>query len=345
MPVRTLDELAQLCGADLEGDGTVAIQGPASLADAKPDQVTFLGHPKYVRELDTTGAGGVLVARDLEVDRGGLNLLRVDDPGRAFTAVIAAFVEAPAPAAPGVHPAASVDPGAEVDPTATVGPGCVVESGATVGPRAQLRAQVFVGRGARVGADSLIEPHVALYAGTEVGDRCIIHAGTVLGSDGFGFDPTAEGWVKVPQVGIVRVEDDVEIGANTAIDRARFGVTRVGAGSKIDNLVQVAHNVELGRGVLLISQVGIAGSAKLCDSVIVAGQAGIGGHLEISSGVRVGGQSGVFGDLEQPGDYFGTPARPRTETMRRLALPTRVERLQTRLKDLERRLAALEGEE
>ena len=345
MSARTLSEIAELCGADLEGDGSVAITGPASLATASSDQVSFLGHPKYAAGLESTRAAGVLVGRDVQVQRSDLNLLRVDDPGRAFTAVIQAFVEEPPAAPAGVHAAATVDPAARVDPTASIGPGCVVEAGAAVGPRSVLRAQVFLGRDGAVGEDTVIEPNVTLYAGTTVGDRCLIHAGAVLGSDGFGFDPTPQGWVKVPQVGTVAVEDDVEIGANTTIDRGRFGQTRIGAGSKLDNLVQVAHNVELGRSVLLISQVGIAGSTRLGDMVVVAGQAGIGGHLEIASGVRVGGGAGVYGDLLEPGDYAGMPARPRTESMRRLGVSGRVDRLMARVKALEARLAGEAGGE
>ncbi|QDU68887.1 UDP-3-O-(3-hydroxymyristoyl)glucosamine N-acyltransferase [Engelhardtia mirabilis] len=345
MSARSLSEIAELCGADLHGDGTLVVTGPASLATAGPDQVSFLGHPKYAAGLESTRAAAVLVGRSLQVDRADLNLLRVDDPGRAFTAVIQAFVEPrPAPV-PGIHPAATVDPSATIDPTATVGPGCVVEAGATVGARTVLRAQVFVGVDCSLGHDTVVEPNVTLYAGTTVGDRCLIHAGAVIGSDGFGFDPTAQGWVKVPQVGTVAVEDDVEIGANTTIDRARFGQTRIGQGSKIDNLVQVAHNVELGRSVLLVSQSGIAGSTRLGDMVIVAGQAGIGGHVEIASGVRVGGGAGVFGDLLVPGDYAGTPARPRTESMRRLGVPGRVDRLMERMRMLEARLDRQEAGE
>jgi UDP-3-O-[3-hydroxymyristoyl] glucosamine N-acyltransferase len=340
--MKTLRELAELLGATLEGDGRLRVRGPATLAEAGPEDVAFLGHPRYVAQLDTTRAAAVVVDRSQAVAREDLALLRCEQPGRAFTRVVEVFAEPEPRPEPGVHPAATVDPTAVVDPTATVGPGCVVEAGARVGARAVLRAQVFVGRGAVVGADSVLEPGVALYARTLLGERCLVHSGAVLGADGFGFDPTPEGWVKVPQAGNVVVEDEVEIGANCTIDRARFGATRIGRGAKLDNLVHVAHNVQVGPGALLIAQAGIAGSAEIGAGAILAGQAGVGGHTRIASGVRVGGQAGVYGDLTEPGDYMGTPARPRGEALRAMASPKRVERLLQRVTELEARLARIE---
>ncbi|MEO0651737.1 MAG: UDP-3-O-(3-hydroxymyristoyl)glucosamine N-acyltransferase [Planctomycetota bacterium] len=342
MESKTCEELAALCGATVEGDSAREVRGPARLQDAGPQEVAFLGHPKYVDLLEHTSAGAVLLARDQAVARTDLVLLRCDDPGRAFTRIVEAFADPDPELVPGVHPAATVDARAAVDPTAVVGPGCVVEAGARIEAGVVLRARVFVGRDAAVGAGSLVEPGVVLYARTRIGARCILHGGAVLGSDGFGFDPRPEGWVKVPQCGNVELGDDVEIGACTTIDRARFGSTRIGDGAKVDNLVHVAHNVQVGPGALLIAQTGIAGSAEIGAGAILAGQSGVGGHVKVGAGVRIGAKSGPFVDLLEPGDYFGVPARPHAEAMRAMGTPKRVERLKAKVADLERRLAALE---
>jgi UDP-3-O-[3-hydroxymyristoyl] glucosamine N-acyltransferase len=186
---------------------------------------------------------------------------------------------------------------------------------------------------------------VVCYHGVRIGERCLVHAGAVIGADGYGFEPTRDPerpWSKIPQCGTVVVEDDVEIGANTTIDRARFGATRIGRGAKIDNLVHIAHNVEIGAGALIIAQVGIAGSTRVGERAILAGQAGINGHIEIGAGARIAAQAGVFGDVPKGAEYLGWPARPRGEAMRRYALVERLPQMQERLKELERRLGELE---
>ncbi|MHC4261329.1 MAG: UDP-3-O-(3-hydroxymyristoyl)glucosamine N-acyltransferase [Planctomycetota bacterium] len=339
MQPKTLDELAELCGASVEGDGSRLVRGPASLTEAGDDEVTFFGDARYEEHLRTTRAAGVLLGEGHVVEREDApTLLRCADPGRAFTKVVEAFSEPPPSRPAGIHPTAVVDPTAAVDPSASIGPGVVIEGQVEIGARTVLRAQVFVGHGSTVGADSVLEPGVVLGTRSEVGQRCILHAGAVLGSDGFGFEPTAEGWVKIPQCGRVVVEDDVEIGANVSIDRARFGATRIGRGAKLDNLVHVAHNVQVGPGALLIAQVGVAGSAEIGSGAIVAGQAGVAGHTRVGPGVRIGGQAGVYGDILEPGDYVGTPARPRTEFLRSKGAAKRVERLAERVRELERRL-------
>jgi UDP-3-O-[3-hydroxymyristoyl] glucosamine N-acyltransferase len=191
----------------------------------------------------------------------------------------------------------------------------------------------------------VLHPNVVLYPRCEIGASCVVHAGCVIGSDGFGFDPSPAGWVKVPQCGIVRIEDDVEIGANTTIDRARFGATRIGRGVKIDNLVHVAHNVQVGDNALLVAQVGLSGSCRIGRMAILGGQVGVAGHVTVGDGARVAGQSGIFGDLEGGEDYLGHPARPRREALRAMAAPKRIERLAETLRDVERRLARLEKED
>lgn len=344
MTIRTLSELAALCGATLSGDGQRAIHGPASLSEAGPDEVSFLVNPRYAGLLATTRAGAVVLGEDVAVEREDLALLRSADPNGAFSRIVGAFAAEEATLEPGVHPAAVVDATAEIGAGAAIGPACVVGRGARIGERAVLHAGVVVGAGAVVGEGTVLHPKVVLYPRCEIGASCVVHAGCVIGSDGFGFDPSPDGWVKVPQCGIVRVGDRVEIGANTTIDRARFGATRIGNGVKIDNLVHVAHNVEVGDGALLVAQVGISGSSRVGRFAILGGQVGVAGHVNVGDGARVAGQSGVFGDLEGGTDYLGHPARPRKEALRAMATPKRVERLAESVRDVERRLARLEKE-
>lgn len=340
-----LSELAALCGATLHGDPERTVRGPASLSEARPDEISFLANSRYRSQLDTTRAAAVVVAFDVECDRADLTFLRCKDPNRAFTAVVKAFANEDVRPPAGVHASALVDPSATVDPTAVVGPLCVVGPRATIGARAWLRASVVVGEGASIGADTLVHPQVVVYARTVIGERCTLHAGAVIGSDGYGFEPTREGWEKIPQCGIAIVEDDVEIGANATIDRARFGATRIGRGAKLDNLVHVAHNVVVGEAALLIAQTGIAGSSRIGKRAILAGQVGVTGHASIGDGARIAAQSGVFGDVPAGADYMGYPARPRGESLRLLALVARLPELTERVRELEKKLAGLEGKD
>lgn len=342
MTTRTLSELARLCGAVVDGDPSRPIDGAANLADAGPREISFFSNPRYRAQLEGTRAGAVVVAPDIEKPRADLVFLRVPKPDAAFTAIVRAFSEEePAPVA-GVHPSAVVDPTARIARSASIGPLAWIGPGAVIGERTVVHASVSVGRATSVGDDCVLHAGVRLYARVTLGSRVVIHSGAVLGSDGFGFEPTREGWAKIPQVGTVVIEDDVEIGALCAIDRGRFGATRIGSGTKLDNLVHVAHNVVIGESSLVIAQVGIAGSSRLGKRVIVAGQAGIGGHVEIGDGARIGGQSGVTGDVPAGQDYLGTPAHPRADALRGWALSTRLPELAERVRELEKKLALLE---
>ncbi|MEQ1891917.1 MAG: UDP-3-O-(3-hydroxymyristoyl)glucosamine N-acyltransferase [Planctomycetota bacterium] len=334
--------LAELCGAVLEGDGTRLLVGPASLAEARPDQISFVRSARQAGELAKSSAGAVVVPREIELPVGDRALLRSADPSRAFSRVVEAFRPTLPVPVPGVHPSAVVAPDARIGAGASIGPACHIAAGAEVGERAVLHAGVVLGPFARVGAESVLHPHVVLYDGVVLGQRCLLHAGTVLGSDGFGFEPTREGWEKVPQCGSVIVGDDVEMGANCAVDRGRFGPTRIGNGVKFDNLVHVAHNVVIEDGALLIAQVGVAGSTKIGARAILAGQAGIAGHITIGAGARVGAQSGVGQDIPPGQDHFGSPSREKGEALRIHALLGRLSELFARVKELEKRLAATE---
>jgi len=338
-----LSELAERTGARLEGDGALEIRGPAPLETAGSDEISFLGDPRYAGLLASTAAGAVVIAHGVAVERTDLALLRADDPSALFTAVVAAFAGERARLAPGVHAGATVAPDAAVAEDARIGAGAVVESGARIGARAELWPGAYVGHGASIGADTVLQPGARVLEGVAVGERCLLHAGCVVGSEGFGFDPSPEGWKRIPQVGVVVVEDDVEIGANATVDRARFGATRIGRGSRLDNLVHVAHNVVVGEHCAFAAQAGVAGSTRLGDWVVLGGQAGIGGHVRLASGVRVGGQGGVYGSITEPGDYIDTPARPRREALRRMAAAGKAGELARRVKDLEARLAQLEA--
>ncbi|MBL8862029.1 MAG: UDP-3-O-(3-hydroxymyristoyl)glucosamine N-acyltransferase [Planctomycetes bacterium] len=343
MTTRTLAEIAAACGAVLDGDPGLGIDGPATLADAGPREISFLANPRYAPQLASTRAGAVILAQDHPRPRAELSVLRCADPNRAFTAVVQLFAPEREPAPRGIHPSAVVDPRAEVDAEASIGPGCTVGAFARIGPRAVLVAGVHVGPHARVGEGTVLHPGVVLYDRVSIGARGLVHGGTVIGSDGFGFDPTATGWAKIPQVGTVEVGDDVEIGANCTIDRGRFGPTRIGHGVKMDNLVHVAHNVVVEEAALLIAQVGVAGSTRIGQRAILAGQVGVAGHALIGAGARIGAQSGVAGEVPPGADYFGSPARPRGEALRSWMIVAKLPELQQKVRDMARRLAALEA--
>jgi len=338
----TLAELAKSLGVRLEGDGALTVTGPASLREAGPTEVSFLAQPRYASQLETTRAAAVVVAEDFEVERKDLVLLRCSDPNAAFTAVIRAFIDE-APAIPaGVHPSAVVDPSAEVDASAVIGPLCCIAAEASIGRGAHLVSGVHIGARAKVGAGSVLHPGVVLYESVSVGADCILHAGAVLGSDGYGFEPGAAGWTKVPQCGTVIVEDRVELGANVTIDRARFGATHICSGVKVDNLVHIAHNVVVGENALLVAQVGVSGSTHIGPWAILGGKVGIAGHLDIGQGARVGGGSDVFTDVPAGVDFLGSPARARMETLRAQAGSRRIPKVIRDLRDMAERLEALE---
>jgi UDP-3-O-[3-hydroxymyristoyl] glucosamine N-acyltransferase len=346
MTTKTLAELAYLCGAELLGDGASIVEGPAGLAEAGPRQVSFLANLKYRGEFLATRAAAVLVPRGFDSPRRDLSLLFCADPSACFTRVVGAFVAPEPMPEPGIHSSAVVDASAEIGPGASIGPQCTVGPGARVGEEAILHPSVTLGRAAHIGAHTTLHPGVVCYPGIQIGERCLLHAGAVIGSDGYGFEPSqdpATPWTKIPQCGTVVIEDDVEIGANVTIDRGRFGATRIGRFAKIDNLVHIAHNVVIGDGALIVAQVGIAGSTRIGARAILAGQAGINGHIEIGAGARIAAQAGVFGDVPPGADYLGWPARPRGEALRRYALVERLPEMQERVKELERRLKDLEG--
>lgn len=344
MITHTAKELAAICGARLEGDGEVRLVGAASLAEATGQHVSFVRDDRFAHKLRETRAGAVILPPGLDAGRTDLALLRSENPNRAFSLAITSF-QPPDRVAAGV-----IDSGASIHPDAILGEGVSVGFGCSVGAGAKLEAGVVlypgcvIGARVEIGADTVCHPSVVIYAGCSIGEGCTLHAGCVIGSDGFGFDHTENGWEKVPQCGTVEIGRDVELGANVTIDRGRFGPTRIGNGVKLDNLVHLAHNVTIEDGVLIAAQSGIAGSTRLGRGSILGGQVGVVGHLDIAPFVRVGAQTGVTTNLEAGKEYFGSPARPRVEVMRGIAHTARLPAMRQLLRELQDRVETLEKE-
>jgi len=321
------------------GTTEAAIRGIGALGTAGVGEISFLGNPKYRAEVPPCRASIVLLPPDYdgEPQPGQLYLL-VEQPSIALARICARIEQQlwPRPS-PGIHPTAVIDATAAVDPSATVGPLCIVEAGATVGAGSHLQAQVFLGRNARVGANCWLMPGVVVGTECTLSDRVRLHPGVVVGSDGFGYEFVQGRHEKVPQVGIVEIGSDVEIGANSTLDRARFSRTVIGEGTKIDNLVQVAHNVIIGKHCILCAQVGISGSTTLEDYVVLGGQAGVAGHLTLGKGVKSGGAAAITSSVAAGTFVNGAPARA-------YMLERRLQVLFGRLPDLFKRVAELEAQ-
>jgi UDP-3-O-[3-hydroxymyristoyl] glucosamine N-acyltransferase len=344
----TLGELARLVGGELHGDPGVVVRGLAGLEAAGPGDLSFVTGRRYLKAAEQSRATALLVPPDLRIpDRPSI---RVAQPYLAVATLLRLFHPERRPA-PGVHPAAHLATSAQVSPEASVQAFAVVGDEAVVEARAVLHAHVVVGDRCRVGEDSVLHPHVVLREAVTVGRRVVIHAGAVLGADGFGYAFDGRQHRKIPQVGRVVVEDDVEIGANVTIDRATLGETVIGRGTKIDNLVQIGHNTVVGTDSIIVAQTGIAGSCRIGNRVVLGGQVGLADHVTIGDGAQVGAQAGVHGEVAPGGAVWGSPAVD-LSTARRVAvalpkLPEllhTVRRLEKRLADLERRLEARGGE-
>ena len=334
----TVEELAALVGGHFAGDvGAVPITGAASVSDALEGDITFFGNPKYLPALRTSRATCALVPEGFAETISAIPI-QVTNPSLAFSQVVERFAPAPVVFEPGCHPSAVVDSSAQIGANVSIQPHAVIEAGAVIGDHSIIGANVYVGHGAKIGADCHIYPNVSIRERCVIGNRVIIHSGAVLGSDGFGFEMVRGRYVKIPQIGIVQVDDDVEIGANTTIDRARFGRTWIGEGSKIDNLVQIAHNVVIGKHSVIVSQVGISGSSKIGNYVTLAGQVGVVGHIEIGDQAIVAAQSGVSKSVPPKQMVWGSPAIPIREGKERIAYISRLPKLVERVKRLEERL-------
>ncbi|MEK7668373.1 MAG: UDP-3-O-(3-hydroxymyristoyl)glucosamine N-acyltransferase [Gemmatimonadota bacterium] len=330
----TAAEAAVLVGGVLIGDGAVPLCGVAPLDRAGPEDLSFLAHGRYLPAFQASKAGAVLVkAEDQGAQPGPATRIVVGDPHAAMLRVVSRLYPVP-PRVTGIHPSAVVEPGVTLGADVALGPHAVVGAGATLGDRVTVLAGSVVGAGVSVGDDTTLHPGVVLYPGAQVGARVVLHAGVRVGVDGFGYVQGPAGHQKIPHVGRCIIGDDVEVGANTTIDRGSVDDTVVGPGTKIDNLVHIAHNCRIGARCLVMGQVGIAGSTRVEDDVILAGQVGLAGHLTVGRGARIAAQSGVMADVPAGATYFGSPARAHREAMRAVAVLYRLAKIADPLEGL-----------
>jgi len=336
---KTLNEVAAFLGGDVSGDGEVSIERIRGIDEAGPGDLTFVANPKYRKKMETTGASAILVAPGTAY--AGKNLLIVVDPYVALGQLLALFHPEEEETA-GISENARIEEGADVSPEAIVYPGVHICRGARIERKAVLYPRVFIGRDAAVGEASILYPCVTVYRRCLIGRRVVLHAGVVVGSDGFGFARPGQENIKIPQVGHVQIDDDVEIGANTTIDRGTLGRTWIQRGVKIDNLVQIAHNVVIGEYSIIIAQVGISGSTQLGKGVVVGGQAGLVGHIRLGDHVMVAARSGVHKDIPPLQVVSGTPHMPHREWLKLEACLPKLPEMRGTLDALKRRVAALE---
>jgi UDP-3-O-[3-hydroxymyristoyl] glucosamine N-acyltransferase len=332
----TVRQLAELVQGVVHGDGNVLIRGASTLKEAAPGDITFVEDGKHAALLQDCRASAAVVPRSVPLN--GLPVIQVADPLLAFVAIVRHFRDRPEPPPHGIDPKACVHPSARVGAGTSIHPFAVVGAGTVLGARCRLYPGVVVGRDCRLGDDVTLYPNVVVYDGTTLGDRVVVHGNAVLGADGFGYRFHDGKHAKVPQLGHLEIGDDVEIGACTTIDRGTFQATRVGPGTKIDNLVQIGHNSQIGRHNMIVSQVGIAGSSSTGDYVVLAGQAGIVGHVHIGDGAMVGGQAGVARDVPAGQRVLGSPALPEREQKRIFVLLERLPELRKDVRAIKQRL-------
>lgn len=336
---KTLAELAGYLGGRVIGDPSAEVAGLASLDDAVEGTITFLANPKYAAKVATTRATAVILPPGAEGH--GKNIIETANPYLAFAKLLTLFhVSRPSPR--GVMAGASVGENVTMGSDVTVHPGVVIMDGVRLGNRVTIYPGAVLYSGVEVGDDVTIHANVTIREQCRIGNRVIIHGGSVIGSDGFGYAPDGDGWYKIPQIGIVILEDDVEIGANCAIDRAALEVTRIGRGTKIDNLAQIAHNCIIGENCMIVSQVGISGSTKLGNRVTLAGQVGVVGHLTIGDNTIIGAKSGVAGNVPANSRLSGIPVYEHRDWLRNSAIIPKLPELRKTVSALEKRIAELE---
>ncbi len=334
-------DIAKLVHGEIVGDGNVFVSGFSGIQEAKEGDLTFLVNPKYEPLLTSSKATVIIIPRSMSCP--GKTVIRVDNPSVAFTQAINLMLkDTPKYHPSGIHASAVISPQAKLGRNVSVGPLAVIEAGAVVGEGTIIHAGCYVGHQVSIGKDCLLYPHVSLREHVSIGDRAIIHNGAVIGSDGYGFVPANGMHMKIPQVGTVIVQDDVEIGANVTIDRARFDKTVIGEGTKIDNLVHIAHNVIVGKHCLIVAQVGVSGSTVIGNNVILAGQAGIIGHLKIGDGAIVAAQAGVIRDILPGEQVFGSPCLPIKESLKASVHIKKLDEYVQTIKELKKRIEELE---
>jgi len=334
-------EIAKIIGGEVVGDPAIQLKGFAPADRAQAGDLTFAENENYFGRAEQSAASAIIVEGAFISSK--KTLIRVPNARIAFARILPIFFPEPA-FAPGVHSSAIVPSSANVDSTAHIGPYCVLGENVRIGPRSVLQAGVYLGANSQLGEEVNLFPNVTIYPGTEIGHRVRVHSGSVIGADGFGYVQDGGLHRKIPQIGNVVIRDDVEIGANVTIDRGALGPTVIGKGSKIDNLVQIAHNVTLGEHCLIVSQTGIAGSTKLGHYVVLGGQVGLAGHLKIGNRVQVAAQSGVMHDIPDGQKWIWTPAQPDRQAKRQMIAMQQLPELLRRVSELEKKLGA-SGEE
>jgi len=341
MPLTT-GKIAEHLNGKLEGDPSIEITGLAGLAEAGKGDLSFLSNPRYTAAVAETSASAVLVNADWTgISRAAV--IRVENADAAFAAIVGMIIPSTPAPEPGAHDSAVIAEDALIGAGASIGPFCVIERGVRIGEGTIVEAGCYIGQGCVIGSECRLYPNVSVREGTEIGDRVLIHMGTVVGSDGFGYVQKGRIWEKIPQAGTVKICDDVEIGANVAIDRARFGKTVIGKGTKIDNLIQIAHNVQIGENTAMAAQSGVSGSTTIGDNVRIGGGAAFAGHLKVGDGSVIGARSGVTKDVPPKTFVSGFPAMPHMESQKLQASVRRLPALRKKLLDLEKRLEQLEA--
>jgi UDP-3-O-[3-hydroxymyristoyl] glucosamine N-acyltransferase len=338
---RDLGQIAEYVAGELEGDPSIKITGLAGIEDAQTGDLTFLANPRYKPFLKTTSASAVIVGREMETEGSKRPLIKHPNPYFAFARAMELFADTKRGYPEGTHSTAVLQQKVKVEKGVHIGPHVVVEKGAHLRRGVTILAGCFIGSSSVVGENSFVYPNVTIRENVEIGKGVIIHSGTVIGSDGFGYAKEKGVQHKIPQVGGVRIEDEVEIGSNVTIDRATLGTTRIGKGTKIDNLVQIAHNVDIGENCIIVAQVGIGGSTKVGNDSVLAGQVGLVGHIRIGDRVVIGAQSGVTKDIPDDTTWFGYPAREIHKTKRIEAYLSRLHIYLERLKNLEKELGKM----
>jgi UDP-3-O-[3-hydroxymyristoyl] glucosamine N-acyltransferase len=340
---RTVKELADYLGCALEGDATAPVSGVAAPVSARAEDLIYVESPRHLEGAAASAAKCVVIAPGVALP--GKNLLRAANPKLVF-ARAAEWLLPPAPIVQGIHPTAVIAPSAQLASSVAVGPYAVIEENVQVEAGTEIGAFCFLGRGVRVGEGCRLYPRITIYPGCCVGNRVILHSGVVIGSDGFGYVADGQKYRKFPQVGVVEIHDDVEIGANTTIDRGSLGRTEIAAGVKLDNLVHVAHNVTIGENTVIAAQTGISGSSKIGKNVVVGGQVGIADHCQLEDGAIAGAQAGIpSGKIVHSGQIFwGTPARPLDKYKKQFAWFSRLPELAERIKRLENSVPGKEAQ-
>ena len=345
-----LSAVAKLVNGEIQGSGDIEIAHLAKIEEAGTGDITFLSNPKYAAHLATTSASAVLIARnasfkELSARSSSLHLVKVDDPYLSFLKLLDVFYPPPPPLSKGIHPSAQIAKSVEVSKDAAIGAKVVIGERCKIGRNVSLHPGVVLYDDAEVGDDSVLYANVTVREQCKIGAKVIIHSGTVIGSDGFGFAPKQDGaYEKIPQRGIVVIEDDVEIGANCAIDRATIGETRIKRGAKLDNLIQVAHNVVIGENTVIAAQTGISGSTKIGNSCIIAGQVGFVGHIQIADKTTIGAQSGISKSITESGKtLFGYPAKEHLMALRMEGALRQLPETLVEIRELKKRLEELEA--